>query len=195
LIGASGRPLNFTVSRHLDAPGVSSTVALSFRYTASDYARALRAHYASHLRLRLDAVVILVTAAAGIYLLRSSGSHWLGIVSLVASGTLALMILAAFTVMPILMFRREPKFRDQYSLRFSSDGIHFHTDHIDSQLRWTMYSRALIDAHSYVLYYGARQFTVIPKRAFDSVDQRDAFERLLTHHVSNITRIGVPDAG
>ena len=46
--------------------------------------------------------------------------------------------------------------------RFSAAGIHFRTTHIDSRLDWGMYSRALIDEHSYVLYYGSRQFLVIP---------------------------------
>jgi len=174
---------------------VSSAITLSFRYTESDYARALRAHYVSHLRLRLDVVVILLTAGAGVYLLRSSGSRWLGIASLVASGALALILVAAFAVMPPLIFRREPKFRDQYSLTFSSEGIHFRTEHIDSQLQWAVYSRAMIDAHSYVLYYGTRQFTVVPKRVFDSAEQRHAFEALLERSVPNILRRRAQHAG
>ncbi len=98
------------------------------------------------------------------------------------------MLIAAFTVIPPLVFRREPKFRDEYSLTFSPEGIHFRTAHIDSQLQWSMYSRALIDAHSYVLYYGSRHFTVIPKRFFESIEQQQAFEQLLTQHVSQIVR-------
>jgi len=46
----------------------------------------------------------------------------------------------------------------------------------------------LIDAHSYILYYGSRQFTVVPKRVFQSVEQQQAFEQLLTQHVSQIVR-------
>jgi hypothetical protein len=98
------------------------------------------------------------------------------------------MLVAAFTIIPPLAFRREPKFRDDYALTFSSEGIHFRTAHIDSQLHWSMYSRALVDAHSYLLYYGSRQFTVIPKRVFPSADQLQAFEQLLTRHVSPIVR-------
>ena len=98
------------------------------------------------------------------------------------------MLIAAFTVIPPLAFRREPKFRDDYSLTFSPEGIHFRTAHIDSQLQWSMYSRALVDAHSYVLYYGSHQFTVIPKRVFQSAEQQQAFEQLLTQHVSQIVR-------
>lgn len=96
------------------------------------------------------------------------------------------MLFAAFVVIPPLAFRSEVKFRDDYSLTFSQDGIHFRTAHVDSQLQWSMYSRALIDKHSYVLYYGSRQFTVIPKRVFQNAEQQQIFEQLLTQHVSKI---------
>jgi len=168
---------------------MSSTVNLSFRYLESDYARALRAHYASRLRLRLDIVVAIVLVGTGAYLLwQSPGLHWLGVGCVLVAALFTLMLLAAFTVVPRIAFRREPKFRDNYALTFSPDGIHFRTAHIDSQLQWSMYSRALVDAHSYVLYYGSRQFTVIPKRVFHSAEQQQAFERLLTQHVSPIVR-------
>jgi len=167
---------------------VNSTINLSFRYAESDYVRALRAHYASHLRLRLDIVVTVVLLGTGAYLRRLPSLHWLGLACVVIAVAFALMLVAAFTVIPPLAFRREPKFRDDYSLAFSPEGIHFRTAHIDSQLQWSMYSRALVDTHSYILYYGSRQFTVIPKRVFQSVEQQQTFEQLLTQHVSQIVR-------
>src|SRR6185369_5523609 len=100
----------------------------------------------------------------------------------------ALMLIAAFVVIPPLVFRRERKFRDDYALTFSPEGIHFRTAHIDSQLQWSMYQRAQIDAHSYLLYYSTRQFTVIPTRVFESEQQRRTFEQLLIGHVPEIVR-------
>lgn len=73
-------------------------------------------------------------------------------------------------------------------LTFSQEGIHFGRAHVDSQIQWSLYSRALVDAHSYVLYYGSRQFTVIPKRVFQSAEQQQIFEQLLTQHISEIVR-------
>jgi len=169
---------------------MSEAVSLLFRYAESDYVRALRAHYSSRLRVRLDIVAAIVTALLGIYSLRSPDYHWLGIFCLVASFVLVLMLFAAFVVIPPLAFRSEAKFRDDYSLTFSQDGIHFRTAHIDSHLQWSMYSRALIDQYSYVLYYGSRQFTVIPKRVFQNAEQQQIFELLLTQHVSKIIRSG-----
>jgi YcxB-like protein len=167
---------------------VIPTVNLAFRYTEADYTRALRAHYASHLRLRLDVVVSVILASIGVYLCYSKGLRWLGIACLVIAVGFALMLTAAFTIIPKIVFHREPKLRDDYSLTFSSEGIHFRTANVDSQLQWKIYTRALIDAHSYLLYYGSRQFTVIPKRVIQGVEQRQAFEQLLNQHLSQIRR-------
>src|SRR5580704_16591986 len=173
--------------RYIRGSSMSETVNLLFRYAESDYVRALRAHYSSRLRVRRDIVAAIVVALLGVSW-RSPDYHWLSVVCLLASFVIVFMLFAAFFVIPPLAFRGEAKFRDDYSLTFSQDGIHFRTAHIDSQLQWTMYSRALIDAHSYVLYYGSRQFTDIPKRVFQSTDQRQAFEQLLAQRVSPIVR-------
>jgi YcxB-like protein len=162
---------------------MDTTINLSFRYLESDYVRALRAHYASRLRLRVDAVVTLVLLGGGIYLWTLPSLRWLGLACVVLAVLFAAILIAAFTVIPVLVFRREPKFRDEHSLTFSPEGIHFRTVHIDSQLQWSLYSRALVDAHSYVLYYGSRQFTVIPKRVFQNAEQQQAFEQLLRQHI------------
>jgi hypothetical protein len=146
----------------------------------------MRAHYATRVRLWLDIPAILVAGIGGCYFWYSPSLHWLSVLLIGASGILSLMLIAAFFVIPVLSFRRQPKFRDEYSLTFSQESIHFKTEHIDSVLQWSMYSRALIDAHSYVLYYGTRSISVIPKRAFESADQQKVFEELLKQHIPKI---------
>ena len=155
---------------------MDSNVILSFRYLESDYVRALRAHYVSRLRLRLDIFVTVVLAGIGGYLWQAPTTHWLGVGCVVVAVVFVLMLIAIFTIIPPFVFRREPKFRDEYSLTFSPQGIHFRTAQIDSQLQWSIYSQALVDPHSYVLYYGSRQFTVIPRRVFQSSEQQQAFD-------------------
>jgi hypothetical protein len=167
---------------------MSETINLSFRYLESDYVRALRAHYSSRLRLRFDIIAAVVAALLGAYFWRLPDYRWLGVICVAASAVLAIILFAAFVVIPPLAFRSEAKFRDDYSLTFSEDGILFRTAHIDSQLQWSLYSRAVVDEHSYVLYYGSRQFTVIPKRVFQSGEQQQIFEQLLTQHVSKIVK-------
>ena len=126
---------------------MNTTINLSFRHAERDYVRAMRAHYFSRLRLRLDAAVTVILAGIGVYLWRSTTVRWLGIACISITIAFVLLLVAAFTVIPSLAFRREPKFRDDYSLTFAAEGIHFRTAHMDSQRRWSVYSRALIDAH------------------------------------------------
>jgi hypothetical protein len=167
---------------------MNQNVSLTFRYLESDYVRALRTHYRTRLRLRLDVAVVVLTAGVGVYFWRSSDLRWLGVIGVVVSVLFALMLIAAFTVIPHLVFRREAKFRDEYTLTFSPEGIHFRTASIDSQLQWSLYPRALVDAHSYLLYYGSTQFTVIPVRVFQNAEQQEDFERLLAQRISQIIR-------
>jgi hypothetical protein len=134
----------------------------------------------------LDIVVVILLAGVGGYLWRSPDLRWLGGACMTVAAGFALLLIAAFTVIPRLVFRREPRFRDDHSLTFSPEGIQFRTAHIDSRLQWSVYARALIAGHSYVLYHGPRAFTVIPKRLFQSQEQRQAFEQLLAEHIPRI---------
>jgi hypothetical protein len=166
---------------------MDSEINLLFRYDEIDYVRAVRAHYSHHLQVRLDIILAIVLAAGGIYLLQTS-RHTLGFACLGGAILLGLLMFAAFFVIPPLNFRREPKFREDYSLTFSQDGIHFQTEHIDSELQWSLYSKALIDRNSYLLYYGTRQFTIIPKKAFHGIDEQFRFEQMLAQHIPKIIR-------
>jgi hypothetical protein len=161
------------------------TVNLSFRYAEQDYILAMRAHYTSRLRLPVDVAVIVVVAIIGAYELKS-GSQAFGIALLTLSAVFALMLIVAWTVIPRIMYHNQPKFRDDYALSFSPQGIHFRTAHIDSNLQWSMYTHALVDDHSFILYYGSQQFTVIPKRVFENPAQCQSFEQLLAQNVSKI---------
>jgi len=167
---------------------MSSAVNISFRYSERDFVRAMRSHYASRLRLWLDIPVIAVTAVGGVYLWQAPDSRWYGIALVGLSAILTVILVAAFGVIPRVVFRREPKFRDEYSLTFSPEGIHFRTTHIDSRLQWSLYSKALVDAHSFILYHGSRDVSVVPRRVFQTAEQQKIFEQLLTQNVPQIIR-------
>jgi len=148
----------------------------------------MRFHYASTLRPRLDIVIATGLAVLGAYLWRLPSSHWFGVLAVGGSAVFALILVAAFLVIPPLAFRHQQKFRDEYSLTFSPEGIHFRTAHVDSHLEWSIYSRALVDTHSYVLYWGSQTFTIIPKRVFHNTEQQGAFDQLLVEHVPKVIR-------
>jgi hypothetical protein len=163
-------------------------VSVTFHYSEIDYVRAMRAHYRSHLRVWRDVIVVILGGAAAAELWKSANFRWLSITLFGVLSVFALLMVAAFTLIPTVVFRREPKFRDEYALTFSEEGIHFTTAHVDSQLQWSIYSQALVDAHSYVLYYGARSLTIIPTRVFQNTAQQTVFEQLLEENIPRIIR-------
>jgi len=145
----------------------------------------MRAHYSSVLRPRLDGTLAILLLAVGIYCLHSDLRSF-GLFSFCASAVLILILTVAFALNPYLAFRQQPKYRDDYLLTFSENGIHFQTAHVDSQLEWSLYSHALVNTHSYLLYYGSRTFTIVPKRVFQNQEQRVAFDNLLSKNVARI---------
>lgn len=80
-----------------------------FRYLESDYVAALRSHYASRLRLPLDVTVIILATVVGFYMWET-GSKGLGLTLWALASVFAVLLIAAFTLIPILSFRRQPKF-------------------------------------------------------------------------------------
>jgi YcxB-like protein len=175
------------ILKRMDYPA-DETVNLSFRYTEQDYVRAVRAHLRRRLRLPIDIFIVLALGGLGAFQWRFPETHWYGLAAVTAAVLFGFLLIAGFTVIPSLMFRREPKFHDDYSLTFSSNGIHFKTAYIDSYLQWSIYTRVLVDAYSYLLFYGSHRFTVIPIRSFQNAEERASFERILSRNIKQIVR-------
>ncbi|MGI8788109.1 MAG: YcxB family protein [Pyrinomonadaceae bacterium] len=89
----------------------------------------------------------------------------------------------AYFVAPHLRFRREPKLHDEYFLKFSEDGIVFKTADIDSNLQWSLYDKVWETEKFYFLFYGRNTFTLIPKRAFESREQKAVFKSMLRRKI------------
>ena len=167
---------------------MTTSIHLSFKYSKSDVVSALRAHYRSRLRLPMDVAALVLLAVIGSFFWRSSDEHWLGVFFVTGAVAFGILLISAFTLIPALIFRREPKYRDEYSLTFSAAGIHFTTVHVDSRIEWKMYTNALVTAHSYILYYGGSTLTVIPKRVFESTEQQEAFDELVVANIPKVVR-------
>jgi YcxB-like protein len=98
------------------------------------------------------------------------------------------IIAVALLVVPRIAYAGNAKLRDPYQLTFSDKGIRFETTSIDSSLAWGLYTRVTEVRGFYLLYWGRREFTVIPKRAFETAADMQAFEALLVAHVAKIDR-------
>jgi len=159
---------------------MENTISLRFKYTEEEYLEATRLYI-----LRSPDLIIRFTVcslyAIGCILLFT----WLGIASemipvfAVAACLPFIMAVLLLFVVPRQRFRSDPKFRDEYLLQFSGDGIHFKTAQIDALLQWSLYNKVLENERFYILVYGKNMISVIPKRAFASANQETAFGELL----------------
>lgn len=151
---------------------VVPTVSVTFTYTRDEYIRAMRRHYRWRLQLSRDIISGCLAIGLGLYLTRTIDIGWLGW-GLVGLGVVLLMLVGyALFVMPLLIYRTQPKLKDRYTLRFAEERIEFKTDKIDSELQWSLYQSWRFDDNFYVLFYGKRDLTVVPRRALDEASDR-----------------------
>ncbi len=157
-------------------------ISLRFKYTEEEYAAAMRLYIMRSADFITRIAVCALYAIATIFLFT-----WLGfsfdtevlILFIFASCLPFLIAFLHLFVLPGQRFRSDPKFKDEYFLQFSEDGIQFKTAQIDALIQWSLYTKVLENDRFYLMVYGKNMISVIPKRAFSSAAQEAAFEALL----------------
>jgi len=163
---------------------MQEVVNLQFKYTEEEYVAATRLYMRRSKKFLFRLALCSVYIVASIFLL-----SWLEVASelliffVTASFIPPILFVLGFFVLPRQRFRRDPKFRDEYFLQFSDEGIQFKTAQIDAALQWSLYNQVWEDERFYILVYGEHMISVIPKRAFASAAQEAAFRQLLGRHL------------
>ena len=67
-----------------------------------------------------------------------------------------------------IRFKKNPKFKYKQKIIFSDSGLHYKTEGIQSKINWNYYNRFLESKNSYILIFGNRLYSVIPKNAFNT---------------------------
>jgi hypothetical protein len=160
---------------------MAESIDAVFTITRREYVRAMRTYYKRKLNVVRDSVVGLAMIGLGCYFLQATGNSLLGWFA-IASGVIVIGLnLYAVTVLPELIYRYQPKLKSEYRMQFRDTGIHFQTDDIDAELKWSLYHSWLRDEEFYILYSGKRDVSVIPRRALGDADER--FSAMLQKHI------------
>jgi|SRR5882672_1365128 len=163
---------------------MSESVELQFRYTEDEYVSAIRAYMLAKRRIAFFVGIASLVTLLGIYFLLTQ-SDSAATISFLCTGTFLFGLIAtSFGILPHRRFQANPQFRSEYHLKFAEDGILFRTDHIDSTLKWEIYTEALETEKFYLLSYGEGAVTVIPKRVFSSDEQQALFNDMLMRKVT-----------
>ena len=159
---------------------MAETVTLHFRYSEEEYAAAVRAYmlHTPEVLARLCVFAALLTG--GVFMMSLVFDFGLLLSLVWAAAVFAGLAGGLLYRFPRVRFRKEPKFRDEYHLEFSEEGIHLVTENVDSRLSWGLYTKASEHDNFYLLMYGSNYaMTVVPKRAFTSARQEASFRELL----------------
>jgi YcxB-like protein len=106
--------------------------------------------------------------------LRAWAVPWLVLAAVEWFDLLPLSVLIAY-----IEYKRNPKYREQYDLGLSPDGLSFRTSTVSSVLKWSLYSSFWETNRAFVLSYGRGIPTVIPKAAFATPADLDAARTIL----------------
>jgi len=169
---------------------VNPAVTLTFRYLPGEYARAVRARQLLGMRLVPDLIVSSMVLAVGAWtvLFGTDRYFWLGVLLCGIGLVLPTMMAVALLVVPRITLASSPRLHDTYHLTFSDNGIRFQITSVDSSIEWSLYTGVTEVREFYLLHWARRQFTAIPKRAFQTSAELQAFDALLVEHISKIER-------
>jgi hypothetical protein len=126
-----------------------------------------------------DKIVGILLLLYGVYSMVTAGVHWLAILFIALAPCEWFNLLSTHRLKAYLGSKWNPKFREQFEVTFTQQGIHFSTPTIDSHIDWTFYHYVLEDDQLFLLVYGKWMYSVIPKRAFANASERDAFRDLM----------------
>lgn len=162
---------------------LSPDVTLQFQYSEDEYVAAVHSFYNHTFHIRTYIIALGVVLLAGLYLWFSTGEAvvFFGLAVFLLIVTTPLVF---YFVTPRTHFRREARFHNTYRLRFAEEGIEFKTEHVHSKLDWELYQQVWENKDFYLLSYGKRRFTIIPKRVFESAAQEAQFRNMLKRKIT-----------
>lgn len=162
---------------------MGETVTVKFVNNKTEYGSAIRLYYSKTKRTKIDIVLDLGLIVFGIVCWIKYSFSWVWVFLLTAGCLCLVLMYFVYYITPSIRFNHEPKFRDEYTLTFSDDGLEFMTDHLSSKLDWEYYFKAWESDRLYLLFYGKSLFTIIPKRAFDDEDQENRFRSIISKNL------------
>jgi hypothetical protein len=170
-----------------DNLGNLDTVQLRFKYTEAEYVAAARLFLWRSRELVIRLVLTFAFISVGVILLLSLTDLPLPLWATISVGLLVGIALChgLFLDLPRRYFRGDPKFRDEYDLTFSDQGIKFRTTNIDAFVDWGLYTGVIQNKNFYLLVYGKdiASISIIPRRAFQDPRHEMAFREMLGRHI------------
>ncbi len=165
--------------------GMASGTAITIRYNNNikEHMRASDLYYRTTSFAKGDKVLAVLLLLAGLYATVFYGFNWWTFF-IVLAPIEWFNLLSPYRIRAYRSFKANPKYHEPCQLTFSREDIHFVTPSIDSHLQWSIFQRVLEDDQLFLLVSGKWSYSVIPKRAFASPAEVDAFRALVQEMIA-----------
>lgn len=153
-------------------------ITIHYQYTLSDAMHASRLYRATTGTRTFGRAMGVLFLALGCVSLFAWGLAWY---------TVACFLIAAIAGLDLITpiqawraFRANAKHHAQsWEVTFHEEGVHARTGTMDLQRSWAAYSTAIESERLFLLVYGQWLFATLPKRAFSTEEEIQAFRQLL----------------
>jgi len=159
-----------------------------FTPTPEDYKKAIRIYYLSDVRLWIIFGLFgLPQLCCSIYLITQNGLKN-GILPIVLLFLFPLFVVYLLVLMPLNFAQKvknNERLRAKTTWIVSEEQIVVKNEYSESKLTWDTYQRVIESRAYYLLFYQGNKglFQMLPKRAFFTVDQELAFQKMVDSKV------------
>jgi hypothetical protein len=161
------------------------TIVLTFKYTQNEFVKAMRQYLIANGTIRkYDPAIIAVFLLFSVL----STSSIINIILLVVTTIFSAFVIYLYFCLPVLTFKQNLKYHEEYTLTFSKAEIIFKTPSIDSVLQWSIYSEFWESDDFYFLIQTPQLYSIIPKRAFINSTDRKTFEEIVMTTIKKVKR-------
>ncbi|HLX62856.1 MAG TPA: YcxB family protein [Planctomycetota bacterium] len=162
---------------------MAEAVSIEFDNILAEHLAAERLYYKSTLFAKLDKIVAVLLVLFGIIAVWAAGLRWWTVIWFPLAFLEWFNLPSLRQIQVRCWFKSNPKFSETYYVTLDGAGIHFRTRSIDSRVTWDHFTKVLEDERLWLLVYGTRMYSVIPKRVFKSNDERIRFRTLVDENI------------
>jgi hypothetical protein len=156
-------------------------VSISFSYDKKQVLQALRYHFLSRPEIRIMIIVVNVFALLSAVLFYFH--RILPLALLVGSFLWFAMMISVWFILPSVIYKRAATFKDHFVMDFHQEGISLGNERGSTNWNWQSLSKTMETPQFFYLYFTPQSFFLVPKDAFESVEQRNELRELIKENV------------
>jgi hypothetical protein len=160
-------------------------IKLNFKHSKKEYVRAARKNlFLSKTIKKSEIVILFIISIYSIFDAYSTSFSSSSVVLLTICILASLTLTTLYFFVPIKNFKSIEKLQEQFYLEFSDEEILVKTSKANSTLKWNIFSKIVSTKEFYYfIQHHPRIYTLIPKRAFTSLEELEEFEKMVIRHL------------